>query len=134
MAVTFRMNARRRATMPISATLVAEDGRAAAFRGQVTFQILSKDELEEITGLKLPDNATMADRIIAAAQARNSDVEVLRRTVVGWDLPQYVDDDGKPVPFSAAALEALVQDLAPVVNAMAAAYAEAHHGKGRAKN
>lgn len=75
---------------------------------QIEFRRIKRTELEQLTNLQL-----------------------LQKTIKGWD--DYLDEDGKAIPFSESALDELLEDSAFVQSA-AAAYWKSINGAAQAGN
>lgn len=130
----FKLTTTRTAVMPVSCHLPTESGGKWQLNMKVTFEILPDSEFRRILGLD-PDESEgggIAARLASAT--KNHDPEILRRTVRDWSSADLVDADGQPVPFSAGALETIIEHVVPLRAAMAAAYLAAHTGEGARKN
>lgn len=129
----FVLSAERRATMLCKVMLPTEKvGVKVPVSVDVTYRILEDSEFRRLIGAAPDEEMSLAESLAAAR--KNSDNELLRRTVVDWKSADLVDESGEPVAFSPEALELVIQHLVPLRNEMAINYVKAHDGEGKRKN
>lgn len=111
----FKIAKDRRVTWPVTIPVPQSGGSVQKHKIEAEFDILGQSRLEEV--MQEDRNA-------------DQDAALLREVLVGWD--GVAGENGEPMPFSAAALNDLV-DIPYVRAALIRAYFEAASGNAAAR-
>lgn len=128
---------------PVTIPVPADGGKWEDVRIRVTFQVMRRSEVDAFyqdirqeplrpEGMNDADWSKLQANHIKRLQA--AQVIFLRKVVVGWPANAGIEDaDRQPLPFSAEALDAMLDDVF-VAKAMDAAYVEMVNGGARRGN
>ncbi len=123
----FKMTETHRFSWPVKVKLPSSENpgtlETQTFTGH--FRLLKKDEAAALAA------AMEIARMKGIAAADAAELDQIRAALEGWS--DVVDDDGRPVAFSADAL-ALACSSDPVRRAIAVAYGEGASGEARVGN